>query len=74
MEEIKLRAKLPHPLVGDGDFTSANVKRFPKYVKGDDVQAFLFSYERTCKDLNIPEENWMLYLCPQICGTLSEIY
>nr|XP_008105066.1 PREDICTED: uncharacterized protein LOC100554808 [Anolis carolinensis] len=50
------------------------LKRFPKYNKEDDVEQFLILFEWCCKDLEIAEENWMIYLRPQICGKLLEIY
>ncbi|KAL8180804.1 UNVERIFIED_CONTAM: hypothetical protein K2H54_034284 [Gekko kuhli] len=71
LREIQVRAKFPNP---HREGPSVEQKKFPKYSRGDDVEAFLFSFERTCQDLKVADEDRMLYLCPQICGGLSEIY
>lgn len=38
------------------------------------MEAFLFSFERTCQDFKIVEEDRMMYLRPWISGGLSKIY
>uniref|UniRef100_A0A803TYJ0 CCHC-type domain-containing protein n=1 Tax=Anolis carolinensis TaxID=28377 RepID=A0A803TYJ0_ANOCA len=53
---------------------SANVKRFTKYQKGDDIEAFLLSFERACMELEIPEENKMSYLKTLISGELTQVF
>ncbi|XP_060126466.1 uncharacterized protein LOC132591526 [Zootoca vivipara] len=73
LEEIRLRSELTQSPVNN-DSIAINLKRFPKFGKDDNVESFLFTFERVCVEFQIPEENWMLYLRPQICGILSEIY
>ncbi|XP_067321555.1 uncharacterized protein, partial [Anolis sagrei] len=50
------------------------IKRFPKFTKDDDVEKFLISFERCCKDFGVAKEKWMIYLRPQITGRLLQIY
>ncbi|XP_062837449.1 uncharacterized protein LOC134299230 [Anolis carolinensis] len=78
LEKEKLALSQPHIINQEGNGrTEASdllLKRFPKFNKDDDVEKFLISFERCCRDFEIDEGKWMLYLRPQICGKLLEIY
>uniref|UniRef100_A0A803TIC3 SCAN box domain-containing protein n=1 Tax=Anolis carolinensis TaxID=28377 RepID=A0A803TIC3_ANOCA len=78
LEKERLALSQPHIINQEGNGrTEASVlllKRFPKFNKDDDVEKFLISFERCCRDFEIDEGKWMLYLRPQICGKLLEIY
>uniref|UniRef100_A0ACB8ER21 Uncharacterized protein n=1 Tax=Sphaerodactylus townsendi TaxID=933632 RepID=A0ACB8ER21_9SAUR len=71
---FQLKATLPNPPPASVEFTSGGSKFFPKYQKGDNVEAYLASFERTCQDLAVSEERKMANLCPLLCGVLSEVY
>uniref|UniRef100_A0ACB8F7P2 Uncharacterized protein n=1 Tax=Sphaerodactylus townsendi TaxID=933632 RepID=A0ACB8F7P2_9SAUR len=74
-EMFRLRAGLPNrPPAAGAEFTSGDTKRFPKYQKGDNVEAHLASFERTCQDLGVPEQKRMSTLRPLLWGVFSEDY
>nr|XP_016848093.1 PREDICTED: uncharacterized protein LOC107982677 [Anolis carolinensis] len=53
---------------------SAKLKRFSKFQKGDDIEAFLSSFERTCVELEISEKSKMAYIKQLISGELNQVY
>uniref|UniRef100_R4G9V9 CCHC-type domain-containing protein n=1 Tax=Anolis carolinensis TaxID=28377 RepID=R4G9V9_ANOCA len=78
LEKQRLTHSRPHADTQEGDLRAEApdviLKRFPRYNKEDDIEKFLISFERCCKDFEVSEDKWMLYLRPQISGKLLEIY
>uniref|UniRef100_A0A803TE47 Gypsy retrotransposon integrase-like protein 1 n=1 Tax=Anolis carolinensis TaxID=28377 RepID=A0A803TE47_ANOCA len=78
LEKQRLTHSQPHADTQEGDLRAEApdviLKRFPRYNKEDDIEKFLISFERCCKDFEVSEDKWMLYLRPQISGKLLEIY
>lgn len=53
---------------------SETKKKFSWYQKGGNVKTFLTSFGWTYRDCGVQEKDRIIYLCPQICAGLSEVY
>ncbi|KAM9171756.1 uncharacterized protein ACDP82_013796 isoform 1-T2 [Pangshura tecta] len=53
--------------------TVSHPRKFPTFKAGDDTEAFLENFERTCLGYNISAYQYMIELRPQLSGPLAEV-
>ena len=45
----------------------------PVFRESDQVDAYLVNFEKACQDFDIPKNQWLSRLRPQVCGKLQEV-
>lgn len=58
MQEMQMKVELSIHLGNEGP--KVEQKKFPHYHKEDNTEAFLFSFERLCKDLGMADTHTSL--------------
>ena len=62
------------PLDGDSAIGPKDSRKLTKLTDGDDIEAFLKTFERLMEVYDVPKERWAYRLAPQLTGKAQQAY
>ena len=72
MKLVTDQAKSASP--GKGAVTVERDVKFTKLTETDDIEAYLTTFERTMQAFNVPKEQWVFKLAPQLTGKAQQAF
>ena len=62
------------PLEGDAATGPKDSLKLTKLTDGEDIEAFLKTFERLMEAYEVPKERWAYWLAPQLTGKAQQVY